>query len=156
VEFEHITPAEWAYFAGIIDGEGCINIHAQKSRKGEKVFVYYTLFLVVGNTSYSMLKWLHDRFGGSFVPRGNTVTQKQIWHWGVASQQAENLLRNILPYLVAKVDQAELALQFRDSYKGLKPCGRRPLPIEISEFRGKCKIELSRIKNPNESKEDVA
>jgi hypothetical protein len=146
VSFENITQAEWGYFAGIIDGEGCICIHGQKTKRRGKVYVYYSLFLTVGNTSYSMVKWLHDRFGGSLWPGKKIKSNKQCWHWGTASQQAENLVRLVSPYLVAKIDQAEIAIRFRDSYKGNRPCTYRPLSPAVTEFREQCKQELNRAK----------
>lgn len=150
--FEFIDDREWAYLDGIIDGEGCIIIHGQKSRKGGKVFVYYTLFINVGNTSFSLLKWINDRFGGSVFPQTRLANRRQVWHWNVASKQAEEILLGILPYLVIKKDQAELALRFRDSYKGLKPCSGHPLPASVNEFREKCKVELSDLKKQKTTK----
>lgn len=146
--FQNIADEQWAYLAGIIDGEGCICIHGQKcwNRKRTKRYTYYTLFLTVGNTSYRLLKWLHDNFGGSLAPAKKKENRRQVWHWNTASKHAEDILTRVLPYLVIKKDQAELALEFRMSYAGQKPCLYRPLTEDIIQLRERLTAELSGLK----------
>jgi hypothetical protein len=98
-----------AWAAGIIDGEGCIDI--KKTKRG-----YLQVGVYVGQSqpSWPILDELHRLFGGHFSRnaehRANRLPIKQ---WGVVGKQAHAFLRSIRPHLVAKSKQAEIALAFR-------------------------------------------
>jgi len=146
--YEHIVDTQWAYLAGIIDGEGCIFIRASDYRGKRGIRnVYYCLTVTVGNTSASMIKWLHEIFKGSRITcRGETVKNKTVWGWTVASQEAEEICRGILPYLTAKKDQAELALMFRETYRGYRMRSKKPVNPETVELRRLCYEEMKALK----------
>lgn len=140
-----ITVAQIAYLAGIIDGEGCI--HILKQRKGK--FVYYTLFMQVANTDPKLMLWIQEIFGGNVRPRKLCRSNKRnVWQWVLAARQAEEVLRLVIPFLVVKKDQAELSLQFRDSYVGNRPYGGKGLSPDVQDFRMFCYTELKRMKVP--------
>ena len=86
---------EWAYLAGLIDGEGCIT--SRRNSKGS----YYTR-MTISQKRVELLWWVHERFGGAVSVKGRT------WHAG--SRHSAWVLEGVLPYLVLKRDQAEVAL----------------------------------------------
>lgn len=107
------------YLAGLIDGEGCIYIGRTyaKAITGRKPDSRQYLFLSVSITSTTLplMLWLKDNFGGSF--RSKRVRKqgwKECYGWRLMSQQAAGLLRRVLPYLIIKKEQAEVALEFQD------------------------------------------
>jgi len=146
MSFENITDIEWAYLAGILDGEGCIALNKQRTKRNGKVYSYYTLFVTVGNTDYSLIKWLSDTFGGKYYPSTRKENRRQVWTWCVASQKAEDMLNHVRKYMIVKKDQAELAIVFRNTYKGIRPCMARPLPVSVVEFRENCVNEMRILK----------
>lgn len=105
------TDHAWA--AGILDGEGCIQI--SRSRTG------HTLNLTVGQSSRDgapgpMLLRLQSLYGGRiWEHRTRHRLGRRPHHvWGLVARQAEAVLRATLPYLVEKRGQAEIALEYRE------------------------------------------
>lgn len=96
-----LSDEEWAYAAGVIDGEGCI--------KGRKSSRSITIDLHVTNTNAELLLWLQQRLGGSIHRHHDGCGR---W-WAAASTQRD-ILEGVLPYLVTKRDQAEAALRLLD------------------------------------------
>src|SRR3990167_4655443 len=60
MKIQKLSPAELGYIAGIIDGEGCINISVKKQRQGESL----TCRLTIGNTNEELLKTIQEWIGG--------------------------------------------------------------------------------------------
>jgi hypothetical protein len=101
-----------AYFAGIVDGEGCIGLYVRRgsrnSGRGR------TLSLTVGMTHLPILEALKARFGGSINKRTKQPGQKkQQYAWAVAANLAKTCLVALLPYLIEKKEQALTALEAR-------------------------------------------
>lgn len=138
------TSEDLAYAAGLIDGEGCICI--QKSSYGTKSNLppNYALIVVVSTTDAILTPWLHARFGGSVCKfRGYAPLRglKQVGmssRWMVASAEAEQFLRAVLPYLQLKKQRAEVALRFR----GLISRTGRPIAEENRALRRGCYEEM--------------
>lgn len=106
-----MTPSD-AYFAGVVDGEGCIGLYVRSggrsSGKGR------TISLTVGMSCLPVLLALRDRFGGSINKRTKQRGQKkQMYAWAVAADLAKQCLLALLPYLIEKKDQAAVALEAR-------------------------------------------
>jgi hypothetical protein len=108
------TEAELAYFAGIIDGEGCISLCTSKknvnNRYGTQVFI--------GNTDERLIQWIHSRFGGTLGFRKRLKpNQKDLWTVNFSGVTVEPILAAVLPYLVLKREQAALMLEFRKTVR---------------------------------------
>lgn len=98
---------EWAYLAGLIDGEGCIS--AQAPNRGDRYFAQVR----VVNTRLEMLEWIERRFGGviSFNRRA-TIKWRALYKWRIHGQaKVAWILIGCMPYLVIKRDQAHIALE---------------------------------------------
>jgi hypothetical protein len=106
-----------AWAAGIVDGEGCIQI--RRNRLGHQ------LMLTVGQSGCGtplMLLKMQELFGGRIWPhRGakkDGASRKPHFVWGVVARDAESALRAIEPYAVEKSDQIRLALEYREKGVG--------------------------------------
>ncbi|MFA5377985.1 MAG: hypothetical protein WC455_19700 [Dehalococcoidia bacterium] len=107
--------ALYAYTAGIIDGEGNINIYRVTSPEDKP---RYAMRIAVGSTEPWLPEFLKSKFGGNVYLRpSKTKAHKDCWIWTVAAKKATPLLNKILPYLCLKHEQAELALQFQSRRK---------------------------------------
>lgn len=96
-----------AYLAGIIDGEGSINISCNP-KHGRN---YYSLKLDITNTSDALMQWLEDKFRGHIgTSYARSQNRTNLHSWIVSGKQAQYLLYKVLPYLVIKTEQALLAL----------------------------------------------
>lgn len=97
---------ERAYMAGIVDGEGSIGVRRRLR--------YITPILQVTNTRKDLLEWLVLRCGGAiYVNKEERDGRKQLYSWQTFGRKAQAIIREILPYLVIKRQQAELALTIR-------------------------------------------
>lgn len=107
------TKTDLAWAAGVIDGEGSINITKRSGRAG------YYLMVQVGQSGAAcplMLKRLEEIFGGSISGGKERIdTRKPTWKWCIAHTAADSMLKRIRPYVVQKRDQVDLALQFRST-----------------------------------------
>lgn len=97
-----------AYLAGILDGEGNIRLAGRGRGK------YITPCVQVTNTRYELLTWLQDRFGGSiYRNKESRPTRKPYWVWSVAGQKALHVVRVARPYLLLKIEQADILLSLK-------------------------------------------
>jgi hypothetical protein len=100
--------SRWPYVAAMLDGEGtiCISYRTDIAHNGVQIFIY--------NTSIKLMKWLLGNFGGRFRPRSKTTLSKKLQYLWYPSGRANRtrFLLGVLPYLVIKVEQAKLALQY--------------------------------------------
>lgn len=106
-----MTEVEWAYLAGFVDGEGCISASRHLGRNG-KTWYYYP-HLTLGQKHQAHVVHLL-KFGG--VLRPQTIKNPKIgtgksWKWVVKADELEEVLSGLLPYLVVKRSQAQLAIE---------------------------------------------
>jgi len=100
-----------AYVAGIIDGEGSIDIYRVNAHREKP---RYALRVCVGITNPWLPQFLKDVFGGSvYLTEHENPNHKDCWFWAVQAQKAVKVLLRITPYLQLKRPQAELALSFQ-------------------------------------------
>lgn len=120
---------ELSYLGGFIDGEGSITISTgywQRARNG------YALHLSAVNVHPEPLRMLEARFGGKvFCVEPKQAGRLNHFRWGVVAKKAETAIRDLLPYLRVKADQARVALDFRNTYYPGSP--RRPDPWLYAE-----------------------
>lgn len=135
------TETELAYIAGLIDGEGSIDIHFNKPSKSSpngQYFVRVTIHI----TNLPVLEWLRTQFGGSIYKRKESKTNwKQGYDWKLVAGNAIQLLRKIEPYMKIKKAEALVAIDFSINKPGQK------LTINQWETRKDKRLELQRIKN---------
>lgn len=124
-----LTDAELGYLAGLIDGEGCINISSVQKR-------YYVLQVITVQTNEYLLDHWQKRTGLGTIHhmarRKGDLNHSERWHWHCSSNAAVVLLEMLQPYLVLKSEEARVALEFA------KECKRQQ-----GRFRGKGKPRLT-------------
>jgi len=103
---------DWAYFAGLIDGEGSISM--QRSRVSGRKSTEHFIKVQVYNTCRHVLDWLKERWGGSIRRDGTPtgISRRQCYAWSVTGPTAAHLLEQVRPLLQIKHRQAWLALEF--------------------------------------------
>ena len=118
-----------AYFAGIVDGEGTIQIVKQGSRKPN----YLTTGFYITNSHMGLLKSLQAVFGGHITKARQHVRRnwKPVYRLQFHGSLSEDLVRLIQPYLIVKQEQAELFLTFRARVG----CGEHPLSVGERDLR---------------------
>lgn len=126
-----------AYFAGLLDGEGCIRIKRQKKYWGPKSPItssapQYTLMIYIANCCRTPLDEIASIFGGS-VREQTSRTNRPVYRWEVGQLKAEKFLRAVRRYQRIKGPQTDNALAFRDLQRTgrqhkTKPSGLRRFP----------------------------
>lgn len=105
-----------AYIAGLLDGDGFIFISACKPHGFSPV---HYLRIGVSICNQSIIIWLRSNLGGlaQIEKKHSGWGDKPRSQWTIGRNRAENILKQILPYLRIKKPQAELALQFQKKKK---------------------------------------
>lgn len=86
------------YTAGLIDGEGTITL--SKTNASDK---YRHPVVSVTSTSYELLEFLKDNFGGHIsVQKVYKETHKQSWSWAVSNDAAIKMIEQIYPFIKEK------------------------------------------------------
>jgi intein/homing endonuclease len=89
---------EYAYLAGIIDGEGSILL--SKNNKSDK---FRKPVISVTSTSEELILYLKFTFGGNIVNQKIYKDHhKKSWIWKLRNKAAINLLSSILPFMKEK------------------------------------------------------
>src|SRR6266581_2341837 len=111
-----VTRAKWtereqmAAFGALFDGEGCVHIGRPHGDDH-----YHSIRARISMTDSFYPYLFAERFGGT--SRETTVGRKKhyrtVYHWAVASAQAGAFFEAILPWVVVKRPQVEIALRFR-------------------------------------------
>lgn len=135
------TEFEYAWSAGIIDGEGSIRVQKYFPH-GKLKHVYHQLRVVVDNTDPEMILKLKSIFGQNiyFGQKPKNERSKQIYGWCAIGRGAEDVINKVLPYLVTKRKQAEIALEFA---RTIRNPGRRGVSLETRKMRDQYTNELS-------------
>ena len=107
------TEAASAYTAGIVDGEGCISIGRQ-NRKGR--WLQYDLFVIVVQKDRRLTDWLYGQWSGyrGTVQRKQGYSPGEYHRWSIHGRRAQDMLRQILPHLRIKDEQARVAIEFQN------------------------------------------
>ena len=105
-----LTEAEKAYAAGLFDGEGSILIQKPRRSKGHTLMVQLSMREQIAGA------WLQDRWPASFRPDIRRPKGREpftCWRWSRSTSAAAVFLSDILPYLLVKRAQAQLAIEFQ-------------------------------------------
>jgi hypothetical protein len=119
IHLPKLPAIEWAYLAGLIDGEGTINIDA--CRKGINArYMVFRQSLVFVSTTPALIDWVWTRlpFGSKCINRRRNKRWARQHRILYTNDAARKILRAIRPYLVLKCDQADVALAMRYSPTG--------------------------------------
>jgi hypothetical protein len=113
----------FAYFAGLIDGEGCLHLAKRSDRPSLKPTIEVKM------TCKEIIYELRRVFGGhvSFKPRGQEHWKDQ-WNWRAQNRTARECIEKIRPYLTVKRDEADKLLAYMsvERKKGRSP--KSPAP----------------------------
>jgi hypothetical protein len=117
-----LSPAQAAYIAAMIDGEGSIQI-SRTPPSGVWKNTHYQLFVSVYNTNLRVHRYLERVWPGFKViltDHGDEVS-KDSYAWRGQSSNAYLLLLQVRPYLVIKGVHADTAIRFQE---GVRKCPR--------------------------------
>jgi len=104
----------WKYLAGLIDGEGCVDVQVTS-----QVYVRPRLRIALTDTSRFLLEIARTNFGGVLCDRPGSGTHQASVSWELAGYaSACPVLRNVVNHLFLKKEQARFALWMETNIKG--------------------------------------
>ena len=105
----------WKYLAGLVDGEGCIDVQVSKG-----VYVRPRLRIGMANNARFLLEILHMNHKGYLSDRDSKNSNWQdSTTWELTGyQQSCKFLRNIVNHLEIKKEQARFCLWMETNIKG--------------------------------------
>lgn len=136
------SKTQLAYFAGIIDGEGCFCIQIPGNKS-------HTLRLFVMSTSKCLIDYLFQTFGGyQYSRKIEKLTWKIRHEWFVDREILDELLPLLRPYMVIKKEHLEVAIEFRKTFPKIR--NYHKIPNEFILVREDChrRMRLLNKKGP--------
>ena len=143
---------KYAYIAGVVDGEGCIRI--RKDCKKRYRSVAYTLEVSIAQNDLKMLLFVQEIFGGRIYKKSyyyDGFNRHEGWRLVLHCKMAYALLEKVKPYLVTKLEQAELAMSFQES---IKRTGYNVLSEETLGRREVLFQKVKSLKSPAETEQE--
>lgn len=107
---EEPAATDWAYAAGIVDGEGCIAV--SRSFEPKRGRYQYGVQVVVANRDRGLLEWMHSTWGGWVVAvNSGQELARASYSWRCPTGlSATPFLTGIRPWLRIKGPQCDNAL----------------------------------------------
>lgn len=87
---------ELAWAAGLFEGEGSVRISKPAARN------WGSLNVDVPNTDEVLVRFFHERWGGSVSHHPAVLRRRGYWRWRIAAKQAATFLAAIRPYVVSE------------------------------------------------------
>lgn len=139
-DFKDKNNHNWAYLAGLFDGEGCIDIPRGKNES-------LSLRIHIAVCHEKMIRRLFNEFNGAYFCQSNQdIRWKILWRWSLGGWRAKYFLRKILPYSIIKKEQILLAIKF--------PFGKCGIPIseQMNSERLWIRNKIKEYKEDNQSR----
>ena len=110
----------WKYLAGLIDGEGCIDLQVTKSKSGPYVAIRPRVRIAMTLPGHHVLEMAQNSCGGHLYERKtNNPAWTNSFSWECAGyKQACPVLRNVVNHLFIKREQARFCLWMETNIKG--------------------------------------
>jgi hypothetical protein len=117
-----VNKMNFALLARTIDCEGSMGIRRSVQKHnattGEPIYSYTASFRV-HNTDHRLMDWCQKHFGGN-IYTGHTWAKKHgknwkpSWEWMLClgNKRGEQLILALMPYLLLKMEQAKVLLEF--------------------------------------------
>lgn len=103
------TKENFAYFAGLIDAEGCFKTSTYKGST--------KILLCCNNSKILIFKWIISRFGGNiyFVNRSKANNKhRDQFYWYLSSKSLFSIINNIYPFLQYKKTVCKKLIQIHN------------------------------------------
>lgn len=109
-----MSETDWAYLAGIIDGEGYIGLNRNGKSGGHQ------LRIAVKSTCHELLTWLRDHTGVGSIreirdhrPLLGPGHRSPVREWRAFTNDARDVLNRIQDLLKVKREQARIAVEYQ-------------------------------------------
>ena len=134
---------DFAYLAGLLDGEGCVTYKKYWDRKRKdrpRKYLCWRIQMEIVMTHKPTIQWCVDNFGGKIYekPRGG---HKMQYRWRRSFRDALKIAKAIIPYSITKKEKLQ---QVIDHYEKDTPEYRSG-----GAYRAMLKLFRENLKNEN-------
>ena len=134
-------PIFWSYLAGLFDTDGSFSIKKQVSNKGTQVKnPRYLPVISLSMTDMRAINYIRSNcnLGRLYIPNNPSCSYGYHYQYGIYTKEGcVTFLRNIIPFLVGKKENAAQLLEFCEKSKKTLNCGAG-VPAEELIFRESC------------------
>jgi len=125
-----------SYLAGIIDGEGTIRIgKSSPPIKYPNHNPKYYAAISIGMVDKKVIEIIVKKFG-SKIREECVPNRKKIYRWGTSGNKVvPNIIKQLLPYLIVKKEQAKLVIKFCEKQNHIGFRRNEYLPIKELQLR---------------------
>ena len=111
-----LSNEEWAYVAGIIDSDGCIQAPYLSKKTTKNRFRHHRIELHIIQRDLPLIEFLYERFQGSvnLVSTKHKSGRHYYMRFMITGPRCAEILSNCLPYLRLKRQQAILAVKLQE------------------------------------------
>lgn len=104
--------SKWSYLAGLLDGEGHFSLARTKQHRQNEGHAF-NLLIGITNRSHELMKWLIRNFGGVYYLRKSENPKwADRYDWYIKGRKnKEEIILGVLPHLIIKREQANIALE---------------------------------------------
>lgn len=148
VHIDQTHEEAWSYIAGIFDTDGSFSVKKQCENKG--TWVKNPRYLPVISLSMidaRAINYIKSSFenGKIYMPKNNDTGNKYHFQFGIYTKEdCIKFLKNIIPYLRSKKENALTLLEFCEKSKNTGYC-RAGIPEEELKFREECYQKLCHL-----------
>lgn len=137
-----ITETDYAYLAGLIDGDGCVLVRRRdhKARPGDRQRgPSFSLNVKVGGETKHIydLRKKHGNVGSVYTRKGKR--KRHLAEWTIAAKRGRALLEKVVPHLILKRPQGLLVLQMP------WPGSRWGVTPELRAEQERIRLEIKRL-----------
>lgn len=140
------------YLAGLFDGEGCIHIPKMPLDSG--MGFSYSLRVIFCMTHEPIVRAIAEKFGAAFCPlkkrnNPNNRNWKMAFQTQICGEKAAQLLRDMLPFLIVKHEEAVLAIQLQDHITRYRNSAKRWTAQEresYMDYREGLRLQIKSLK----------
>lgn len=149
--YDALSDVDWARLAAFIDSEGCIRIHCNSPHRktGHR---YHGIQITIAQRDNALTDWLYAKFGGHLYRSKNVPGKTTMNYWRVSTYLSVEILLRCLDYFVVKRDQAEIALEYRDTIQRTT----RKVPEEVKLKQEALRLKLDALKHGHKLKVELA
>ena len=112
----------WKYMAGLVDGEGCIDMQGSTDKRDDTFYCRPRFRLSLsGEDGKALLEQCVANFGGHLEVKKNCGPWKQPYAWLLTGKgHMRPFLQNIVNHTVLKKEQIKFAIWWLDNVGGTK------------------------------------
>jgi len=135
-----------AWAAGFFDGEGYVTIQERNSKINGKKYRGYYLRVGLKHVAPEPVYELQKLFGGTIRVESRKFNKdgcnrKNIHAWQVSCQQAKECLIQMMPYLINKIQVAELGIELQNTMQKSK----HTLTDDLHVYRALLKDKITKL-----------